>query len=187
MGNRKNSSEQKGNIEENGLEAISSPYKQQKLYEKLCRDCREVKPVDDFYIKEKRSHSTRYFSRCKDCYRLFYRRPGGRRLRTIGLEKVLTKKQLDRRKKAWKAVANAVYRGKILKPNRCERCGKKVLKKNLHGHHKNHRLKLNVHWLCENCHRKIDTRKSVSTLSKDPEAFKVNPLESASGSFLFIP
>lgn len=55
--------------------------------------------------------------------------------------------------KAHLAIANAVRRGKIIKPSECSIC-----KKNnclIHGHHKDYNEPLDVIWCCKECHDKI--------------------------------
>lgn len=52
--------------------------------------------------------------------------------------------------KAHRAVGNAVYRGRLTKPEACERCGIVGL---LHGHHTDYSRPLDVQWLCPLCHK----------------------------------
>lgn len=52
------------------------------------------------------------------------------------------------------AVREAVYKGRIVKPERCERCGDPTPKKKLHGHHHDYTKKLDVQWCCPKCHGK---------------------------------
>ncbi len=47
---------------------------------------------------------------------------------------------------------NAVRTGKIIKPTKCERCGKGG---KLDGHHKDYSKPLEAMWLCYHCHRAI--------------------------------
>jgi hypothetical protein len=47
---------------------------------------------------------------------------------------------------------NAVYAGKVHKPDACERCGKKCTRRALHGHHHDYSKPFEVDWLCQGCH-----------------------------------
>lgn len=114
-------------------------------------DCLRKKSVSEFYVKEKRTHATRYFSRCKKCYSLFVHREKGRASGIDTVRRLTDAQRLDR-KKAWAAVNNDVYKGRLVKPRVCSRCG---LRGNIHGHHHDGYLRRRaVQWLCEPCHRK---------------------------------
>jgi protein-arginine kinase activator protein McsA len=52
--------------------------------------------------------------------------------------------------KAHDAVAKALIRGDLVKPLDCERCNRK---KRLHAHHPNYTKRLEVSWLCADCHK----------------------------------
>jgi hypothetical protein len=47
------------------------------------------------------------------------------------------------------AVASALRRGILTKPDACEACGKAG---SLDAHHEDHRLALDVRWWCRACH-----------------------------------
>lgn len=54
--------------------------------------------------------------------------------------------------KAYRAVLNAIRSGRLIIPDKCEKCGKES---NLEGHHHNgydEENKLNLQWLCVKCH-----------------------------------
>jgi len=53
------------------------------------------------------------------------------------------------------AVNIAVSRGKIEKPDSCERCGVKGI---IHGHHTSYEDRLSVVWLCRDCHNEEHRR-----------------------------
>ena len=53
------------------------------------------------------------------------------------------------RVRARDAVLNATRRGKITRPESCERCGTVC---RVHGHHSNYTQALKVVWLCPKCH-----------------------------------
>lgn len=52
--------------------------------------------------------------------------------------------------KARRKLGNAIRDGKITRPNKCDRCGKKCTPD---GHHWNYAYPLNVVWLCRSCHK----------------------------------
>lgn len=52
--------------------------------------------------------------------------------------------------KARTKLSNAIRDGKVLRPNKCDRCGKKCTPD---GHHWNYAYPLNVVWLCRSCHK----------------------------------
>ena len=49
-------------------------------------------------------------------------------------------------------LGNAVRDGRIEKPNSCTRCGNVVRKRDLHAHHSDYGMPLNVEWICVGCH-----------------------------------
>jgi hypothetical protein len=53
------------------------------------------------------------------------------------------------KEKARKKLRNAIQKGRITKPTRCERCATAAV---LHGHHHNYSKPLDVVWLCVRCH-----------------------------------
>ena len=119
------------------------------LRTKQCRDCARLLHIDRFYVKERRKHSTRYFSRCKKCYyKWVYARDKAQGYKWHG------RKQKNGAARA--ALNNAVQSGRVIKPKRCEDCGAIPPKGKLDGHHhKGHGQPLVVRWLCEKCHGAI--------------------------------
>lgn len=57
-------------------------------------------------------------------------------------------KNRDKRKAEW-TVRNAVRDGRMVKPKRCQGCGKR---KKLEAHHPDYSKPLEVQWLCTPCH-----------------------------------
>ena len=47
----------------------------------------------------------------------------------------------------------AVFRGKIIKPQNCQKCG--ILSDRIEGHHEDYSKRLEVMWLCVECHKRI--------------------------------
>lgn len=49
-------------------------------------------------------------------------------------------------------VASAVRDGRLIKPNECSRCGDIPRRRDLHAHHHDYALPLDVEWICVKCH-----------------------------------
>lgn len=62
-------------------------------------------------------------------------------------------------KKAHRTLERALLSGKIEKPERCEKCGKKAVFKDgrsgIQAHHSDYKKPLDVKWLCQKCHHEI--------------------------------
>lgn len=58
----------------------------------------------------------------------------------------------DAKRRAHRAVQNAVGRGDLVKPDSCERCGELGYNGSIHAHHEDYHKPLEVHWLCPPCH-----------------------------------
>lgn len=59
---------------------------------------------------------------------------------------------------AYSAVKNAIVRGRITRPETCQRCGDKPPlakdgRSRIHAHHHDYNKPLDVEWLCAKCHR----------------------------------
>lgn len=50
------------------------------------------------------------------------------------------------------ALHEAMKRGKVIKPDRCEHCSRTFPKAAIHGHHADYSKPLDVVWLCRTCH-----------------------------------
>lgn len=60
-------------------------------------------------------------------------------------------------------LAMAVYRGTIVKPDRCEECGASTEKQKLHGHHEDYTKVFDVKWLCAQCHGRVHTNETPTS------------------------
>ena len=49
-------------------------------------------------------------------------------------------------------IRKAIRDGKIIKPDKCEECGKPTKKKSLCGHHDDYSKPFEIRWLCYKCH-----------------------------------
>lgn len=62
--------------------------------------------------------------------------------------------------KARSAIRDAVRYGKVIKPDRCGKCGNVPARGSdgrscIHAHHHDYSKPLDVEWLCVKCHRKV--------------------------------
>lgn len=64
----------------------------------------------------------------------------------------LTWQESHRRRNARRVYRNGIRSGKVVKPEACQRCGAKVPKGRLHGHHPDYSEPYVVVWLCRGCH-----------------------------------
>lgn len=131
---------------------------------KRCPGCLEVTP--DFQACPSRPDGLDVY--CRTCRRRQARERYARY--TADPERLEQRRKIRRRKskrltrdrgvpgtKNWarKQVLNAVYRGKLVKPDACEMCGTATSKAQLHGHHADYARPLDVEWLCRSCHRAV--------------------------------
>lgn len=148
---------------------------------KACTLCGVVQGLDDFH-RAKRGVGGRT-SHCKSCRaeeaadrfeankataipaQRAYRQANAAQLRARELERREVKRparveaQRQRRVRerskflARKAVANAVRRGELVRPDRCARCGEQAF---VQGHHESYEESrwLDVEWICSRCHQR---------------------------------
>jgi hypothetical protein len=142
------------------------------MNEQVCRTCKETKPVSDYYV-----HKTNGLTKqCKACHNnecLAYRKTRDvaefKKQQADYYQKNKARiNEADRLKKRWRfrdrdamraryAVADALRRGKLVKPAMCEGCNTETPSRRLQAHHPNHLERLNVNWLCVDCHAKVHT------------------------------
>ena len=136
-----------------------------------CKKCCVEKHVNDFYSHPKMKLG--HLSSCKECVKA---RVNTYRAENIDRARAYDRKRgmLPERKKAVRdnaykykydimkvkakhpehykardAVNNALRRGILKRPQKCERCG---VATKLHGHHEDYSKPLDVNWLCYCCH-----------------------------------
>lgn len=107
----------------------------------VCTVCHEEKFSDEFHL-EPRTKKGRAGC-CRMCIKAIRK---GRHKKTRG------KNEPPEKAKARKAVKDAVRRGILLKPSRCQACGEIFASDHLDGHHENYSKPLEVVWLCRECH-----------------------------------
>jgi hypothetical protein len=147
---------------------------------KVCRECKRRKPLASFYKHAQMSDG--HLNKCKDCVKQrvskhresnieFFREYDRNRGRTEARKKDVLERQKSEYGKAVRegtranalyrdrnpektaahnAVARAIKAGKLIR-GACQKCGST---KNVHGHHKDYKRKLDVTWLCAVCHGK---------------------------------
>ena len=71
------------------------------------------------------------------------------------LQYQLRKKRHPLKVKVQQQLNNAVYNGKIEKPNKCEKCNKVTEKRKIDGHHEDYTKPFEVKWLCKQCHNQV--------------------------------
>ena len=125
--------------------------------EKRCADCGEVKPTTQF--SQKGIHP--YCRPCANARSYAYAQGKGRQVHIEGSRRYYLKMKDDPEyKRKWparSAVQYALRKGRLVKPESCERCGRSGVKLNGHhhkGYDKEHRL--DVQWLCSSCHYWVD-------------------------------
>jgi hypothetical protein len=146
---------------------------------KKCFKCGAVKPIDEFNRHPEMGDG--HLNKCKSCVGKYLKRYYKKkrkdstwlakerdrcRIKAKGYgTKYLSKdrsKYVNRfKKQATTAVAHAIERGRMEKPDRCSRCGKKDRPRKIHAHHDDYKKRLIVEWLCSECHGKVH-RKSLS-------------------------
>ena len=132
---------------------------------KECFKCHHSKPLDDFYRHPRMADGR--LNKCKACTRVDVRLNRALRdeqylaydrARASRPERRAASKERVRRQRreqpeqdaAHRAVARALQRGELRRPDRCTACSEV---RPLHAHHEDYREPLRVTWLCARCHR----------------------------------
>jgi len=137
--------------------------------EKRCPHCGITKPVSSFYMMKNGNLD----SWCKQCQSkrgakdwsngLLTRRKTSDEARAFWREaQKRHRKKYPEKNRARQAISQRILRGKIIPPDRCQRCqaiGKVV------AHHADYSKPLDVIWLCRPCHRKEHRTKPLERMS----------------------
>jgi hypothetical protein len=134
--------------------------------DKRCFKCGRTLPIDEFH----RHHAMAdgHLNKCKDCAcadtRRHYRETIGERReyerkRSRRQDRLVKKHGYERKHRATypekyrarMAIRNAIRAGRLIRPDRCESCGKECTPE---AHHDDYRRALEVRWLCFSCHRR---------------------------------
>lgn len=146
---------------------------------KTCFKCSRSLPLDAFYAHPGMADGR--LNKCKECakadvrkhreenlervkaydrargslpHRVALREEYAKTARGIEANRAAKERWISRnpeKRKAQQAVNNAVRDGKMVKPDRCERCGQTHSR--IHGHHADYSKPLDVKWVCPQCHR----------------------------------
>jgi DNA-directed RNA polymerase subunit RPC12/RpoP len=106
------------------------------MKQKTCSKCRKEKPVSEF--SPAKLNRDGLDGRCKQC---------ASRIRKA--YQYVNSEKLE----AQKFVHDAINKGEIIKPGKCERCGRDATGNNLHAHHRDYMFVYDIEWLCAACHR----------------------------------
>jgi aldehyde:ferredoxin oxidoreductase len=131
---------------------------------KICRNCLRELPISSFYKHAKMADG--HFNKCKDCIiaaASSYRSNNLETVREYDRERnslphralarasnlVLWRSENREKNLAHKAVARAIEKGTIVRPDNCSRCFVICVP---HAHHFDYDKPLEVIWLCASCH-----------------------------------
>lgn len=132
------------------------------MFSKVCGRCGERKPLADFYRDGSKSDGRQ--SRCRKCQVAANRESRTRNPETYKLKQARDRERYGRKpcrtspptkRRAHQAVARALLRGDLVRPEFCERCG---VGGRIEGHHTDYAQALVVEWLCPRCHALADGR-----------------------------
>jgi len=131
-----------------------------------CPTCKRWLPKSSFYPDKRTWNKIK--SQCRNCHikssiktrnkdnKNKLNRESMRKARINNLEKFREREKIAARKRpkdiryySRQCLNNAVNGGIIVKPSKCEKCGKE---KKLTAHHEDYTKPLNVEWLCYECH-----------------------------------
>jgi len=103
------------------------------------------------YKKQRKDHRLKNIDEIKAAKKAYYQSPQGRKQMAKDNKKYRARLDNTDKKRARWAVANALRRGKLTKPDVCAKCDKAVP---LEAHHPDYSKQLDVVWLCKTCHEK---------------------------------
>ena len=139
---------------------------------KTCTKCKEEKELTQFHLNSKEPCGRQ--ARCKMCVSSYqhkhYLRPGVKeRVKQCSQKLFLEnpelrqqrrkqhRKRYPERRSARQAVCYAIRVGSIIKPRYCSACGGKCVPD---GHHADYAKKLEVTWLCKQCHMALHRKEN---------------------------
>jgi formylmethanofuran dehydrogenase subunit E len=62
------------------------------------------------------------------------------------------RKKVPEASRAYNKIRYAINTGKLIKPNKCEKCGEE---KKVAAHHNDYTKPYDIMWLCSKCHKKL--------------------------------
>lgn len=122
---------------------------------RVCNVCKIDKPLTEFYSNKRMAIGHSY--KCKDCDKeharnwhkkngYFKTEKGRAAWKKASLKST---EKYPEKNKARIELREAVRKGIITKPDKCESCGDTGI---IHGHHLDYSKSLDVMWLCRKCH-----------------------------------
>jgi hypothetical protein len=121
---------------------------------KECIRCKEIKPLDLFYVDRFRKDSRG--SVCNTC-KARENRKNYAQNPSPWKESVRVYVSKNKEKtRAWKKVGWALKTGKIVKPKKCSICDMEKRVEAHHWHGYSDEYALDVQWLCRACHKRED-------------------------------
>lgn len=121
----------------------------------LCRICKEAKGKI-VLSKAKRKDGTlvirKSCNKCNTRRHKNWRNSGQNMKKVYSIVKKYNSKNKERQT-AWYKVNQAIKKGVLRKPKKCENCGND--KRRVEAHHEDYSKPLQVNWLCRLCHRGI--------------------------------
>ena len=111
----------------------------------ICRKCSRDLPGSAFYKTLR--------TKCKECHKsqmsAHYQRPGYKAKNAAYQRRRLKNEENHAKHMARRAVGNAVMLGKMTKGSNCALCNSG---QDIEAHHRDYSKRLEVIWLCRNCH-----------------------------------
>ena len=164
-----------------------------KMADKVCKQCGTLQSLSGFYKHSQMADG--HLNKCKECIKANVRRyakANPEKIRKLGREKRrrpkyrrLAKQWIKRnsekykayrdlwaaknrhKRKAQHAVSNAIRDGRMIKPGRCQRCGKNGNSSEIQAHHPDYSKPLEVEWLCRACHGEAHVLHNFQMRHKD--------------------
>lgn len=149
---------------------MTSPLTERGGQSKTCFKCNRSLPRTEFYRHSAMLEGV--LGKCKECTKRDVSEREARlrqdpewmareRQRCVRKQRVYNKRVPSDKRRARVAVSNAVQRGKIVKPSRCERCHTEVQRARLDAHHEDYSRPLDVRWLCRRCHTVVEGKARI--------------------------
>ena len=118
---------------------------------KTCSKCGRELPLSEFHKYERRNET--HYSQCRDCKAEYKRKNRDKLLASQYKRRSNPTHEDSQKRKAWNALYYAVRKGRVTKAKSCQLCGST---ENIQGHHNDYNKPLQVMWVCQKCHAKLD-------------------------------
>lgn len=133
------------------------------MKKKVCSKCKQEKEPTEFYKDKSRKGG--YCFICKNCDLLKSRKwkktDRGKESQIKSAKKYT--KNNPKKRKAHRAVCNAIETGRLIKPKNCSICNKTDSR--ISGHHDDYNRPLDVIWVCDDCHPYLDEQRRLKELN----------------------